>query len=133
MTPRPSTHPWYHGLAAALAVAGLLSACSKGNARSEARNWGGGANTSWAPRDLGKIPPPILSNVPRLGAKMGQQNAGFGTTTMKVRGQVLPSVATPSKPGVTPPGLLPSPKVGAIRALPSISSRMAIPRVPPRR
>lgn len=131
MSPRPSTHVWYRGLAA-LTVAGLLSACSEGSGRSEARNWGGPANTSWAPRDLGKIAPPVLSNVPRLSGRLSPQNQGFGTTTMKIRGQVLPSVATPSRPAFTPLGLLPPPRVGAIRPLPSMPARVAIPRVPPR-
>jgi hypothetical protein len=124
---------------AAVAMFATLSACSGTGSSSQnsaataqptalpvsppTPNWSGPANLVDVRRNLGKRAPPILSNVPRLGPRLTPTNPGFGQTTMRIRGKVLPSVATPSRGMIVPPGMLPSARIGPLRGLPTMPAR----------
>lgn len=102
------------------ALASLLalvatSACGPDNTRGS--NWGGSANMVDVRR---KVPtrPVVSSNVPRLSAKMGvDPYKGFGTSPMKIRGRVLPSVATPARASLPPIGVPATPRIAPLRGL----------------
>ena len=91
------------------------SACAPDN--TQGSNWGGSANIVDVRR---KVPsrPVINSNVPRLGSRLGlDAYKGYGTAPMKIRGRVLPSVATPARPSSLPIGVPTAARVAPLRGL----------------
>lgn len=91
------------------------SACAQDN--TQGSNWGGSANMVDVPR---KVPsrPVVNSNVPRLGSRLGlDAYQGYGTSPMKIRGRVLPSVATPARPTSPPIGMPAAARVAPLRGL----------------